>query len=343
MKDQLKNIYQNIKPFILNRGFNKDAEFYLKNLEKKKGKLDKKLINKCDEYSIEILKSKSYAPWLYVYTIMHENFKEGWIPDNYFALEILPKINGSYGRIASLRPLNKKIFNNSSLFSDLVYVTNGQFYDASNLNRLEYKQVKTLLSSHSENIVFKKNDSAKGKGIIFINGQNDLDSINPELFKDGLFQPLIKQNHFFAQFNKAVATLRVTSFINLKGECEIKFCDLRLPMGDVTHVYDGSYIRIPVNHISGELSNLGYDTFWNTLEKHPFTDISYQSLSIPKFLDIVQKVKELHLMYPLARIIGWDIIIDENENIQILEWNATHPGIKFAEATVGPCFKSSDF
>jgi hypothetical protein len=38
-----------------------------------------------DEYSINILGNKVYAPWLYVYTLVRGgNFKEGWIPDNFF-------------------------------------------------------------------------------------------------------------------------------------------------------------------------------------------------------------------------------------------------------------------
>src|SRR5262245_56120004 len=41
--------------------------------------------NLADEYSIKILGNKAYAPWLYVYTLVSGgNFKEGWIPDNFF-------------------------------------------------------------------------------------------------------------------------------------------------------------------------------------------------------------------------------------------------------------------
>ena len=37
-------------------------------------------------------------------------------------------------------------------------------------------------------------------------------------------------------------------------------------------------------------------------------------------------------------IIGWDIIVDDNEKIQIIEWNGEACDIKFSEATTGPCF-----
>lgn len=342
MKEHIKQFYIDLKKSYWNQSFNKDAFFYLRNIESREGKLNKSLIKICDEYALDCFKSKVYAPWLYVYTAMHKEFKEGWIPDNYFGIEILPKINGSYGKIASLRPLNKRIFQNSSFFPDLIYVVNGKFLDSKTLEQLDFNTTKKILFNEHEEIVYKKNESAKGKGIIFLKKDDfSLDNINS--IGDGVFQYKVDQHDFFKNFNKAVATLRVNSFINIDGKCEIVFCDLRLPTGNVTHVFDGSYIRIPVDPNSGRLLKEGYFTNWESTSTHPDNNQIYNQLEIPQYSNIIKCVKKLHLSYPLARIIGWDIIVDSNNNIQILEWNANHPGIKFAEATVGPVFKKSDF
>ena len=45
-------------------------------------------------------------------------------------------------------------------------------------------------------------------------------------------------------------------------------------------------------------------------------------------------------MVPFAICIGWDMIIDTNNEIQIMEWNGSHNDIKFSEATQGPCFSN---
>ncbi|WP_168384773.1 sugar-transfer associated ATP-grasp domain-containing protein [Acinetobacter indicus] len=342
MKKHVLQIYTDIKISIWNHNFNKDALFYLNSIESREGKLNKNLIKLCDEYALDCFKNKVYAPWLYVYTAMHKEFKEGWIPDNYFGIEILPKINGSYGKIASLRPLNKRIFQNTNLFPDLLYFINGRFLNASTLEQVDFQTAKNILFKNFESIVFKKNESAKGKGIIFLTESEFSINTIMNLNADGVFQNKIEQHDFFKSFNNAVSTLRVNSFIDLNGHCEIIFCDLRLPTGNVTHVYDGSYIRIPVNPKTGQLFKKGYFSEWSTTEHHPDNSKPYHNLEIPMYFKIVEHIKKLHLSYPLPRIIGWDIIIDNENNIQILEWNANHPGIKFAEATVGPVFKNYD-
>jgi hypothetical protein len=42
---------------------------------------------------------------------------------------------------------------------------------------------------------------------------------------------------------------------------------------------------------------------------------------------------------PFISCIGWDVILDNNNKIQLIEWNSGHNGVKFAEAMIGPCFK----
>ena len=41
---------------------------------------------------------------------------------------------------------------------------------------------------------------------------------------------------------------------------------------------------------------------------------------------------------PYARCIGWDVTVDSEEKVNLMEWNGEHNDIKFAEATQGPCF-----
>ena len=47
---------------------------------------------------------------------------------------------------------------------------------------------------------------------------------------------------------------------------------------------------------------------------------------------------ELHRSIPFVRSIGWDLIIDINDTVKVMEWNGYHNDIKFSEATQGPCF-----
>ena len=59
---------------------------------------------------------------------------------------------------------------------------------------------------------------------------------------------------------------------------------------------------------------------------------------IPNFDNCVSVALELHRMIPYIRCVGWDIVVDKDNAVKVMEWNAVHNDIKLSEATQGPCF-----
>ena len=47
-------------------------------------------------------------------------------------------------------------------------------------------------------------------------------------------------------------------------------------------------------------------------------------------------VKKEHLRFPHHKIIGWDLTLDENENVVCIEYNAFTPGIIKSQYVLGP-------
>ena len=111
----------------------------------------------------------------------------------------------------------------------------------------------------------------------------------------------------------------------------------------ITHIKSESHIRCAVDLASGKLSNIGYDTSWKTLKQHPDSNFRFAGQTIPKFEKCISIVKMLHDQLPFIKCIGWDIVIDSQESIYVLEWNGLHNDIKFSEATQGPCFPDLDW
>ena len=74
------------------------------------------------------------------------------------------------------------------------------------------------------------------------------------------------------------------------------------------------------------------------MESHPDTGFEFKNKSIPSFPKIVKKALELQATMPFVKCIGWDMVLDENGHVQVMEWNGFHTGIGFAELTQGPCF-----
>jgi hypothetical protein len=100
-----------------------------------------------------------------------------------------------------------------------------------------------------------------------------------------------------------------------------------------------SHIRIPVELTNGELGSLGYLPNWQTIEKHPDTQIAFSKSRVPGFTKFLSTALKLHQLVPYVRSVGWDMILDKNENVKVMEWNGYSNDIKFSEATQGPCFK----
>jgi hypothetical protein len=77
---------------------------------------------------------------------------------------------------------------------------------------------------------------------------------------------------------------------------------------------------------------------WAATEEHPDSRIPFSGVTVPAFRQCVATVLELHKKIPFARCVGWDITVDADDNVQVMEWNGEHNDVKFSEATQGPCF-----
>ena len=313
-----------------------EAKSILRTLEGKFGKTSSSNIKLADEYAREVLGHSHYAPWLYVYTAIAGTFKEGWIPDNYYGSVVVPKLKGSYGDIADLKPLTFTIFGSDS-FPDIASFVNGLFLTVDN-TPINYRDIEGILFDKAEKIVFKIDNSKQGIGIFFFEKKSfDIEKIKK--LGNGVFQSYIVQHKLFNDFApNSVATLRMTTVVNDDGDISLRACYLRLGRIDDTHIQSTSNIRIAVDLSSGEFSTDGHLPSWLTVKEHPDTKIGFSGCRIPSFEQCVSTVLELHKKAPFARSIGWDVTVDIDDNVRLIEWNGGHNDIRFTEATQGPCF-----
>ena len=338
----MENIVQKAVRIALNKklSFHERHEYQvskiLKNIEPERGTLSKQLIGECDDYAIEILGDKKYAPWLYVYSAIAGQFKQGWIPDNFYGSQVVPNVNGHYGACASLKPLNT-IFFQAKEFPDLGSFVNGFFLDRFHQVH-PAKNFMEILFRDCNRIIFKADKSLKGKGIYFF----DRTSFNVECFEhlgNGIFQSYIEQHSLFSEYTpQSVATIRITTVIDDEGKVSARGSYLRLGAEHDTHVQSASSVSIPIDLVTGALSDTGYMPSWITTRSHPASRKEFADVKIPDFRKCVNVVTSLHLKVPFVRCIGWDVTLDKEGEVVVLEWNGGHNGIKFTEATQGPSF-----
>ena len=338
IKFPLRKVFEMLttRDYQYHRDHRMSAHKTLKNIEKVKGKTNPKFLALSDEYAKEVLGWEGYAPWLYVYCAAAGIFKEGWIPDNYYGRVVMPAIKGRYGHFISIKPITN-IFFRSRVFPDIAYYVNGIFFTHEQEFLAENK-VRDILFAASDTVVFKSDSSYRGEGVFFFN-KGSFDVRKVRSLGNGVFQEYIQQHGFFDEIMpSSVATLRMTSVMDKNGNFSIRACYLRVGRRKDTHVKSHSAIRIPVDPANGELSEYGYLTNWAAIERHPDSGFVFSGQRIPFFDKCASIVLNLHKSMPYVRCIGWDLCVDNNNDVKMMECNGGHNGIKFTEATQGPCF-----
>ncbi|OWW26228.1 hypothetical protein B4Q04_00655 [Zobellia sp. OII3] len=295
--------------------------------------IDKK---KCDNYSREILGWQGYSPWLQLYTLRSGKFREGWIPENYFGTQIMPKIQGSYGKTSNLRSLAHKLFK-SNVHPDLAYFSNGNWYTLDGIPMSEV-EVHVMLKKESDKMVYKLDGSYQGRGI-YVRSTNSLNLGELTQKGNGLVQRFIKQHDFFSQFSSvSTACIRLTTVITPNGQTELRGAFLRLGQANDTHVQYHSEIAVAIDLASGALHATGYHPNWTSCTHHPDHHIAFKGLVIPNFKEAVAETLSLHQQMPMVGVIGWDLIIDKEGKTVLMEWNGYGSDVAFSEMTQGPCF-----
>lgn len=155
--------------------------------------------------------------------------------------------------------------------------------------------------------------------------------------KDFVVQEVIKQNKKIEELNPtSLNTCRVTSiYLNGKIRCSTTFKVGK--MGADKDNWNSSYL-IGVNN-DGTLKECGYD---NTLNKVYKTDlgIAFSGIKLPLFEKMISFVKEKHIKYyPHCGIIGWDIFIDNKNDVRVIEVNLDSPGVLGEQIASGTFFR----
>ena len=312
------------------------AKRLLRALEKTRGRPDPISLRLADAYARDVFGDSVYAPWLRVYTAFNGTFKEGWIPDNFYGSVVVPSMKGWHGKISSLKSLSRLLFE-SETFPDIAYFVNGLFFTAEKV-AIPDAHVASMVFEHTDRVVYKLDGSARGSGVfVFDRNTFDLDMIRSH--GNGVIQTFIEQHRVFAGFTShSVATLRFTTVVDDAGEISVRSCFLRLGQGEDTHIRAEVEISVPVSLSTGELYRHGYLDNLVSLEEHPDSGKRFQGVKVPGFRKCLTTVLALHKRIPFARCVGWDVAVDVDENVKVMEWNAEHNDVKFSEATQGPCF-----
>jgi hypothetical protein len=115
-----------------------------------------------DEYSREIFGSRRYAPWLYVYTLVSGQFKEGWIPDNFFGKVVCPRVNKELVAVTGFKTFSNVVLRSDAL-PDIGYYIDGNFYNKQ-FSLISPLKLREQICNANEVVSLKKDRSGRADG-----------------------------------------------------------------------------------------------------------------------------------------------------------------------------------
>ncbi len=310
----------------------------IRDLERKTGnRLTPKLRRFADEYARDMLGDQYYARFLYEYCVIHGGFAEGWLTYHYFRAGIVSKGGIGLEKVSKIKTFAKIVLNTNRL-PDAGYYIHGKFYEA-DMREAPLASIKHSLERLGNEVVYVKPDgSVLGNDIYRI----PLDELNEELFQktgNAVIQYAVTQHPVFDEvISGPLTTIRITTGRTLQGSIRAMGAYVRFGLAGTKWIRADRSIRVAVTNADGILDSCGYMPDWTPVSVHPDTGTGFAGRSVPNFGNALDLCVELHRSVPHPFIVGWDIAVDANGNIKLLEWNADHCEIRFMEAIFGPCF-----
>lgn len=200
-----------------------------------------------------------------------------------------------------------------------------------------------LLKSKEEFVFKIAQGTGGGNGVkkIILKTQPDKERYLQDLLsssKNFIVQECIKQSSFMAGFNfDSVNTIRVLS-LNINDQCTVLSSFLR--MGGkgsfVDNLSSGGGVLVGINK-DGILNYWGIRKNYEQVEVAP-SGLVFKNTRIDYYDAIKEFVIQTHKRFCPANLIGWDITVDDNHNIIVIEVNLDSAEIEAHQIFNGPIF-----
>jgi len=292
-----------------------------------------------------------YKPYVKnVNTIFHEFYYEktgkfytNYLPDDLYYTKIDMYYNDwENARILDNKCLYSKLFPNVNQPEIFAYRMGGFWYDSS-MTMLSKEKIIEKTKEEQELFIKIATQSQGGKGVFYI--KSDKKSLGEQLVEiaeanteDLVIQKVIKQHPELAKLNKSsVNTVRIISLLTEQG---VKIYSAILRMGvDGSKVDNASSGGITCGiKENGQLRDTAYFVSGKKYSEHPTSKAKFSDITVPEFQKMCNLVKNIHPLIPHSKLASWDLAIDENENIILIEVNMKYGELDFHQLNNGPLF-----
>lgn len=312
IKRQISNFY----PFIVTNGKKKQINKIWKNTSEEEKEEIIKICKKYNETDKKIYKDVRYMRYTY-----------GFKYEEYFIYRLKNKTlrkrltfvsnKDMKGYIAYLNPAEKK-----KMLRDKYecYLKFKKFYKREMIKietEEDFKAFSTFIKKHKK-IVKKPYNKAFGSGIELIDTgkYKDKKELFKNLLSDGavvLEELIIQSKEMKALHPSSVNTIRVIPYLKENGEVVIHnpFIKIGQKNSFVDNGGAGGILAL-IDEKTGVIKTDAYDENVKCYKVHPDTKVKIKGYQIPKWSEVIELAKELVVLTPDLKYIGWDMAYTPN-------------------------------
>lgn len=193
-----------------------------------------------------------------------------------------------------------------------------------------FEEFKSFVESHPR-FFSKLSTGLQGRGAQII--QSKPNQNLEELFADlksrnRLLEEIVVQHEDIASLcPDTVNTIRVYTLLDIHNFVHIISTVGRIGIkgGVVDNVNVGNGYAVAIDSETGIITSDGLSKFHEHVQKHPDTGKTFKGFQYPGWGKMRAVVKEMARLIPQLRYIGWDIAINDKEEVVLIEVNGNKP------------------
>lgn len=203
-------------------------------------------------------------------------------------------------------------------------------YRNGNLQLISYQEALSILKNAEKCFIKPSIDSSSGRGCAILDikdgvdlvSKSNIESIFKKYGNDFIVQEQIVPNKVISIFNpSSVNTFRVITYILKDGT--IKNTPTTFRMGRNNSFLDNAHaggIFLSVDD-EGNFGPIAFTEFNQKFSEHPDSHVKFEGYKVEQFPSVLLAAKSMHALIPQIRIVNWDITINENGELILLEAN----------------------
>lgn len=322
------------------------------NIRKKKSLIDKvklteEQIKEVDSYFMKYYGHKIPYDWHRLYQSYTGVFCENYFPEILFSTLLEPYTNpyhiAEFLDDKNLLPVLFRGIDGLHIPTTYVSSVKGRLQDGQG-GMLSENQAFSLLSNIGLCVIKKTIETSSGRDVQLCNLKNGIDLKTGKALsevlrcfgKDYVVQEMIHQNPSLAALcGSSVNTFRVMTYICNE---QINVCPIALRLGRAGAEKDNIHyggITVGVNTKNMTLKPVAFSEYGEKYYTHPDSHVKFDGYKLGGVKNIMSIAIKLHERIPYMGILSWDLTIDEEGQVVIIEMNSTGQSAWFPQFVNG--------